>query len=431
MQILVFGAGKSATVLIKYLGGVCSEKNWTCTVADQDINAIQLKIKGFPQLTAAAIQIDHESARQGLIKAADIVISLLPPSLHFLVAKDCVLFKKNLLTASYLDDQIKSLEKDINEAGILFIGEMGLDPGIDHMSAMQIIHQVKAEGGQITSFKSHCGGLIAPESDNNPWHYKISWNPRNIVTAGKAGAMYKADNKLVTKHYAQIFQDCSTLNIPNVGDLAYYPNRDSLSYIPLYELDNAHTFIRTTLRYAEFCKGWEKMVAANLTCDDTIIDTDGLSYAKFFDNQLTKHQVELDSPALLEQFNYLGLSDPTLINKGSLTIAQLLQAILEDKWQLQAGDKDLIVMLHELEYAKDNKHYGIQSALVVKGDNALETAMAKTVGLPLGIAAVLILENKISIKGLHIPIIKAIYEPVLMALEKEGIAFVETKQVLL
>lgn len=430
MQILVFGAGKSATVLIKYLGGVCGEKNWTCTVADQDMNAIQLKIKGFPQLQAAAIQIDDEIARQGLIKAADIVISLLPPNLHYLVAKDCVALKKHLLTASYLDDQIKSLEKDINEAGILFIGEMGLDPGIDHMSAMQIIDQIKAEGGQITSFKSHCGGLIAPEADNNPWHYKISWNPRNIVTAGKAGAMYKEAGNIVTKPYTQIFQQCAELSIPNVGKLAYYPNRDSLSYIPLYALASADTFIRTTLRYAEFCKGWEKIVAADFTNDDTIIQTDGLSYQAFFENQLSKHQVVLDRPELLEQFNYLGLSDPTLINKGQMSSAQLLQNILEDKWRLQNGDQDLIVMLHELEYTKAQRDYRIESALVVKGNNELETAMAKTVGLPLGIAAVLILENKISIKGLHIPIIKAIYEPVLAALIKEGIAFVETKQAL-
>lgn len=428
MQILVFGAGKSATVLIKYLGNITSQKNWICTVADQDLNTLNNKIKGYPNLRAAALSIEDEAARQGLIKAADIVISLLPPGLHFLVAKDCVLLKKNLLTASYLDPQIKSLEKDIQEAGLLFIGEMGLDPGIDHMSAMQIIHDIQSNGGQISSFKSHCGGLIAPESDNNPWHYKISWNPRNIVTAGKAGAIYQQDGKVVTKNYEQIFEDCAQLNIPQVGSLAYYPNRDSLSYIPLYQLETAQTFIRTTLRYANFCLGWNKIVQAELTSDEELIDTNGLSFAQFFQDHLNKYQVELNTPELMKQFNFLGLNDPTLINKGTLSTAQILQAILEAKWKLQEGDKDLIVMLHELEYSMNNQQYALQSALVVKGDDELHTAMAKTVGLPLGIAAVLILENKIAIKGLHIPIIKEIYEPVLAELIKEGIAFKETKK---
>lgn len=428
MQILVFGAGKSATVLIKYLGGITAQKNWICTVADQDLNTLNNKIKGYSNLRAASLSIEDEAARQGLIKAADIVISLLPPGLHFLVAKDCVLLKKNLLTASYLDPQIKSLEKDIQEARLLFIGEMGLDPGIDHMSAMQIIHDIQSNGGQISSFKSHCGGLIAPESDNNPWHYKISWNPRNIVTAGKAGAIYQQDGKVVTKNYEQIFEDCAQLNIPQVGSLAYYPNRDSLSYIPLYQLETAQTFIRTTLRYANFCLGWNKIVQAELTSDEELIDTNGLSFAQFFQDHLNKYQVELNTPELMEQFNFLGLNDPTLINKGILSTAQILQAILEAKWKLQEGDKDLIVMLHELEYSMNNQQYALQSALVVKGDDELHTAMAKTVGLPLGIAAVLILENKIAIKGLHIPIIKEIYEPVLAELIKEGIAFKETKK---
>lgn len=427
MQILVFGAGKSATVLIKYLGSITAQKNWICTVADQDLNTLNNKIKGYPNLRATALSIEDEAARQGLIKAADIVISLLPPGLHFLVAKDCVLLKKNLLTASYLDSQIKSLEKDIEEAGLLFIGEMGLDPGIDHMSAMQIIHDIQSNGGQISSFKSHCGGLIAPKSDNNPWHYKISWNPRNIVTAGKAGAIYQENGEIITKPYEQIFEDSAQLNIPQVGSLAYYPNRDSLSYIPLYQLETAQTFIRTTLRYAEFCLGWNKIVQAQLTSDEEMVDTNGLSYAQFFQAHLNKNQVELNTPELIEQFNFLGLNDPSLINKGTLSTAQILQEVLEAKWKLQEGDKDLIVMLHELEYTMNNQQYALQSTLVVKGDDELHTAMAKTVGLPLGIAAVLILENKIAIKGLHIPIIKEIYEPVLVALMQEGIAFVETK----
>ncbi len=428
MHIVVFGAGKSATVLIAYLGRICNEKNWIATIADKDLQSLEQKIAGFPSLKANALNIENETERQGLIKTADIVISLLPPGLHFWVAQDCVALRKNLLTASYLDAQIKSLEPAIKEAGLLFIGEMGLDPGIDHMSAMQIIEEIKEKGGSIHSFKSHCGGLIAPESDNNPWHYKISWNPRNIVTAGKAGAVYKADGNNVEIPYEQIFVDCEQLVIPEVGSLAYYPNRDSLSYIPLYQLEKANTFIRTTLRYASFCKGWEKMVAAQLTSDEAIINTNELSYAEFFNSHLNKHQVSLDTAELQEQFDFLGLNNPAMINKGQLACSQLIQEILEEKWKLTQGDKDLIVMLHEFEYTLHQQRFALSSSLVVKGDDERKTAMAKTVGLPLGIAAVLILENKIQIKGLHIPIVKEIYEPVLAELAKEGIAFKDTKK---
>lgn len=428
MHIVVFGAGKSATVLIAYLGRICNEKNWIGTIADRDLQSLEQKIAGFPSLKANALNIENETERQGLIKTADIVISLLPPGLHFWVAQDCVALRKNLLTASYLDAQIKSLEPAIKEAGLLFIGEMGLDPGIDHMSAMQIIEEIKEKGGSIHSFKSHCGGLIAPESDNNPWHYKISWNPRNIVTAGKAGAVYKADGNNVEIPYEQIFVDCEQLEIPEVGSLAYYPNRDSLSYIPLYQLEKANTFIRTTLRYASFCTGWEKMVTARLTSDEEIINTDELSYAEFFNSHLNKHQVSLDTAELQEQFDFLGLNNPAMINKGQIACSQLLQEILEEKWKLTQGDKDLIVMLHEFEYTLHQQRFALSSSLVVKGDDERKTAMAKTVGLPLGIAAVLILENKIQLKGLHIPIVKEIYEPVLAELAKEGIAFKETKK---
>ncbi|WP_037351623.1 saccharopine dehydrogenase C-terminal domain-containing protein [Sediminibacterium salmoneum] len=428
MHIVVFGAGKSATVLIAYLGRICNEKNWIGTIADKDLQSLEQKIAGFPSLKANALNIENETERQGLIKTADIVISLLPPGLHFWVAQDCVALRKNLLTASYLDAQIKSLEPAIKEAGLLFIGEMGLDPGIDHMSAMQIIEEIKEKGGSIHSFKSHCGGLIAPESDNNPWHYKISWNPRNIVTAGKAGAVYKADGNNVEIPYELIFVDCEQLEIPEVGSLAYYPNRDSLSYIPLYQLEKANTFIRTTLRYASFCTGWEKMVTARLTSDEEIINTDELSYAEFFNSHLNKHQVSLDTAELQEQFDFLGLNNPAMINKGQIACSQLLQEILEEKWKLTQGDKDLIVMLHEFEYTLHQQRFALSSSLVVKGDDERKTAMAKTVGLPLGIAAVLILENKIQLKGLHIPIVKEIYEPVLAELAKEGIAFKETKK---
>jgi saccharopine dehydrogenase (NADP+, L-glutamate forming) len=320
------------------------------------------------------------------------------------------------------------MEKEISAKGLIFLGEMGLDPGIDHMSAMQIINGIRREGGVINSFKSHCGGLIAPESNNNPWQYKFTWNPRNIITAGKAGAIYKKDHVVINKDYTEIFKDCETVDIPEVGKLAYYPNRDSNSYAILYGLENIATFIRTTLRYPNFCLGWQKIIEANLTADDEYIDTDDLSFGRFLRDQFAAKKIDISSPILEQQFEFLGLYSNRSIHEGKRSYAAILQELLEEKWKLEQGDKDMIVMFHEIDYTLGNIHYEIQSSLIVKGDDDINTAMAKTVGLPLGIAAKLIVENKMMERGLHIPILASIYEPVLKELEKEGIQFDELRK---
>lgn len=426
-HILLFGAGKSATVLIEFLGKVTRKNQWICTVADMNQETIEAKTSGFETLRAKAVQLTDDEARKALIAEADVVISMMPPALHHLVAKDCLALKKHLLTASYIDPLIREMEKEIAAAGLLFLGEMGLDPGIDHMSAMKMIDHIHAQGGKINTFKSHCGGLVAPESDNNPWHYKISWNPRNVVTAGQAGAIYREQNSTQEKDYIDMFRNCGTVNIKELGALAFYPNRDSLSYIPVYGLNEAATFVRTTLRYPNYCTGWQKVVEAGLTSDETIINTNGLSYADFLKNQLTAKNITLDTDLLKQQFEFLGLNDSTLINKGEQPVSTVLQQLIEEKWKLEKGDKDMIVMLHEIDYTLNGKSHSVQSELIVKGDDELRTAMAKTVGLPLGIAATLLLENKITLRGLHIPILPAFYEPVLEALAEEGVRFEETE----
>ncbi|MBL7759089.1 MAG: saccharopine dehydrogenase NADP-binding domain-containing protein [Sediminibacterium sp.] len=426
-HILLFGAGKSATVLIEFLGKVTRKNQWICTVADMNQEAIEAKTSGFETLRAKAVQLTDDLARKTLIAEADVVISMMPPALHHLVAKDCLALKKHLLTASYIDPQIREMEKEIAAAGLLFLGEMGLDPGIDHMSAMNMIDHIHAQGGKINTFKSHCGGLVAPESDNNPWHYKISWNPRNVVTAGQAGAIFKEQQHTQKKEYLDMFRNCGTVNIKGLGPLAFYPNRDSLSYIPVYGLTEADTFVRTTLRYPDFCTGWQKIIEAGLTSDETIVNTDGLSYADFLKTRLAANHIALDTDLLKEQFVFLGLNDTTLINKGAQPVSTVLQQLMEEKWKLEKGDKDMIVMLHEIEYTLNGKAHSVQSELIVKGDDELRTAMAKTVGLPLGIAATLLLENKITLRGLHIPILPAFYEPVLEALAEEGVRFEETE----
>jgi saccharopine dehydrogenase-like NADP-dependent oxidoreductase len=497
-QILLFGAGKSSACLIDYLLKEAAPNDWQLVIADSNLETARAKAGNNKYAKAVAIDVEDALHRNALIKEASIVISLLPPSLHFLVAQSCIAFEKNLLTASYADANIRSLEPAINDKKLFFLCEMGLDPGIDHMSAMQLIHHIKDQNGVVNSFKSHCGGLVAPESDDNPWHYKISWNPRNVVMAGKTGAVFKENDAIEKMKYENLFDPGRVVDMPDIGYLAWYPNRDSLGYISLYQLEPAHTFIRTTLRYPEFCFGWKHIIDLKLTDETIQYDTDGMTLQQFFklhfdnhgfsdwlEKQLigkfdkTKQLLEklmllietekeanpgdkkamqefmmVDEAGRLEDINleevkntaaatvagqmheanlsmkqlfYLGMDDEeTIINKGKCSAADVLQFALEKKLVLRPHDRDMIVMLHEIEYTVADKQFAVSSNLVVKGEDNLRTAMAKTVGLPIGIATKLILQGKLALTGLHIPVIPEIYEPVLKELELHDIKFNET-----
>jgi saccharopine dehydrogenase-like NADP-dependent oxidoreductase len=419
-KIVLFGAGKSSTCLIDYLIKESALQGWQLTVADGNPGAAASRTGKAAHVQAVDLNVDNATQRSGLVQDADIVISLLPPSLHSLIAQDCIEFNKNLLTASYVDERIGKLRGEIENRKLLFLCEMGLDPGIDHMSAMQLIHRVKAAGGKINAFRSHTGGLVAPESDDNPWHYKISWNPRNIVMAGSAGAVYKEDGRIRNIPYTELFDACSTVSIPGLRQLAFYPNRDSLAYMPVYALESADTFLRTTLRHPEFCRHWKYIVKAGLTDDKQSILTKGLSFKQW--SAPIERYTTNENRVL---FEWLGLFDEGLVPAGAKVSADILQFLLETKWIMKPEDKDMIVMLHEIDYELDDANHSLKSSLIVKGENNIRTAMAKTVGLPLGIAAKLILLGKINLKGLHIPILPEIYDPVLAELKTYGIAFVE------
>ena len=432
-HILLFGAGKSATVLIDYLKEISTDKQWKVTVAENDLALAQSKVGEHEFAKALQLNIEDDLKRKALIQSADIVISMMPPALHYLIALDCIEYKKDLLTASYVDEKVKQEASKIKDAGILFLCEMGLDPGIDHMSAMQMFDDIKKQNGKIISFKSHCGGLVAPENDDNPWHYKISWNPKSVVLAGKAGAMFKENKEIRNTNYELLFHGCNEIEINQLGKLSYYPNRDSINYMQLYHLEDAETFIRTTLRYPEFCKGWQAIIDFKLTDEEKKYDTNKLSLASFFQQHFKLHHFDnalqtIESNDLLKnQFENLGLHDDRmLIDKGFCSAADVLQFIIETKWALQKNDKDMIVMLHEIEYEVNGQKFKVNSELIVKGENNVHTAMAKTVGLPLGIAAKLILEEKIKETGLHIPVLASIYEPVLQELKTFGIRFNES-----
>ncbi|MES2431327.1 MAG: saccharopine dehydrogenase C-terminal domain-containing protein [Bacteroidota bacterium] len=418
--VLLFGAGKSATVLIDYLLEESKNNKWKFIIADANKEQILSKTNNSTFAEAIEIDITNDEARETVIQRAHVVISMMPPALHYLIAKDCVELRKHLLTASYVDNKIKSLSDEIKHRKLLFLCEMGLDPGIDHMSAMKIIDEIRSKGGNITSFKSHCGGLVAPESDDNSWHYKISWNPRNVVTAGKAGAEYKINNEIKHVEYNDLFTNCNTVNIEGLGNLACYPNRDSLSYIPIYKLRSAETFIRTTLRYPQFCIGWEAIVKAGLANDEIIMRPENVTF-KNWSETIIPFITDENNPLL----EYLGLFDDALIPATAKTFADVLQYLLETKLVMHPHDKDMIVMLHEIIYELRGTMYDVKSSLIVKGEDSLRTAMAKTVGLPLGIAAKLILNNELKLTGLHIPTLKEIYEPVLKELENFGVMFNE------
>ncbi len=496
-KILLFGAGKSATVLIDYLLENADKENWQLTLVDADLQLAQSKIGDSSHGIALSFDIKGDAERKKNIETADIIISLLPPALHYIVAQDCVELKKDLLTASYVDDQIKNLRSKIENNNLLFLCEMGLDPGIDHMSAMKMIDDIHSQNGHIISFQSHCGGLVAPESDDNPWRYKISWNPRSVVLAGKSGAHYKENGEEKRLRYEELFSPDRAIEIPELGYLSWYPNRDSLSYAALYNLEEAETFIRTTLRYPDFMYGWRNVIELKMTDETPKYETNGRAlyevfkehmdkngFGKWLEQKLTDRfsqtkemlnnlvklmevekeakeedleipeefmtvdekgnitEIELDevknraasflaykmheANLTLKQLFFLGLDDKeTIVNKGLCSAADVLQFALEKKLALGPDDKDMIVMMHEIKYSVGSRQSAVSSLLIVKGEDNVRTAMAKTVGLPLGIATKLILNGTIKLKGLHIPTKKEIYEPILKELEEHGIKFEE------
>lgn len=432
-NILLIGAGKSATACLEFLAKKSADGSFTFTVADASMELLRAKTKAYPHVNIEALDATNAEQRTNIINGKNVVISLLPPSLHSLIAVECVAQQVNLLNASYQDEKIIALEDEIKEKGLLFISELGLDPGIDHMSAMKMIATIKNEGGVIHSFVSHCGGLIAPEDDDNPWHYKISWNPRNIVLAGKAGAKYLQNGKEIDVAYEELFNATNQVKINgSVNDaLGFYPNRDSLSYIDLYNLKSATTFMRTTLRHLDFLTGWSEVVALQLTNEDSVYGSNLQSIGAILNQHLKDKNLlgswnELkEKKQIVKQIDFLELEDERKLNKGMVSICDILQHCMEEKLVLQPTDKDMIIMQHDIDYTVNAERKSLSSTLILKGDDAVHTAMAKTVGLPLAITALLILENKIALTGLHIPIVPEIYEQVLAALEEEGIVFEE------
>ena len=439
-NILIIGAGKSSSYLIKYLLEKSNNENLRLTIGDICTENADLMIQNHKNAKSILLDVFNLEQRQKLIKKSDLVISMLPARFHVEVAKDCISFGKHMVTASYISKEMKALDKAAKEKGLVFMNEIGVDPGIDHMSAMQIIDQIKGIGGKMLLFESFTGGLVAPENDNNLWNYKFTWNPRNVVLAGQGGAaMFIQEGTYKYIPYHKLFRRTEFLNINGSGNYEAYANRDSLKYLSIYGLDGIPTMYRGTIRKVGFSRAWNIFVQLGMTDDSyTIQNSESMSYRDFVNLFLAyspSDSVELKLRSYLNidqddlmwaKLIELDLFNPTKkIKLKNATPAQILQKILEDSWTLEEKEKDMIVMQHLFGYEINGEKKQIESSLVVKGENQNYTAMAKTVGLPVAIAALKILQGEIKTPGVQLPISKEVYEPILKELKEYGVHFIE------
>lgn len=438
--ILIIGAGKSTAYLVKYLLDKSVAEQLHITLADKNIDFATKLIDHHPNGNAIAFDIFDEQQRTKEITKADIVVSMLPARFHIEVAKDCLTLNKNMVTASYVSKEMQALHKAVEAKGLLFLNEMGVDPGIDHMSAMQVIDCIKANGGEMILFESFTGGLVAPESDDNLWNYKFTWNPRNVVTAGQGGAAkFLQEGKFKYIPYHRLFRRTEFLEVDGYGRFEAYANRDSLKYQSLYGLDAIQTLYRGTIRRVGFGKAWQIFIMLGMTDDSyTIEDSEHMSYRDFVNSFLPyshtdsvelklRHQLKIDQDDIIwEKLEELDMFNPNKkVELQNATPAQILQKILMDSWTLQQDDKDMIVMYHKFGYELNGEKHQIDATMVCKGENQTYTAMAKTVGLPVAIATLKVLNKEIQEKGVKIPINKNIYEPILSELIKFDIIFKE------
>jgi len=441
-HILVIGAGRSATNLIQYLAQHAQAQELEITVADLSLEAANKNINGMPKTRGIAFDVNDAAQRSSLISSHDLVISMLPAYMHLEVAKDCLAHGKHMVTASYISPDMLALDQEVRNKNLVFMNECGLDPGIDHMSAMKVIDSIREQGGEMLLFESFTGGLIAPESDTNLWHYKFTWNPRNVVLAGQGGAaefIQEGTYKYIPYH--RLFRRTEFLDIEGYGRFEAYANRNSLKYRSIYGLEDILTLYRGTIRHVGFSKAWNMFVQLGMTDDSyRIPNSEHLTYKEFVNLFLPysptdsvalklRHNLKIDQDDLmwgkLEELDLFNTEKTIGIKNASPAMA--LQKILMDKWTLEPEDKDRIVMYHKFGYVLDGVKQQIDSHMVLIGEDQTNTAMAKTVGLPVAIAALKILNGVIKNPGVQLPITKEVYTPILKELEDYGVVFKENQ----
>ena len=438
-KIVIFGAGRSSTSLIEYLLSIAEEQNLLITLLDYNEELAKSKINNHKFGEAHFIDANNPNERLKFIKESQLVISMLPAHMHLGIVKDAIHEKVHVITPSYVTEEIRSLNVDAQNNDVLILNEMGLDPGIDHMSAKKIIDEIEDNGGKLTGFESFTGGLVAPESDDNPWNYKFTWNPRNVVLAGQGGAAkFIQEGKYKYIPYNKLFRRTEIIEIEGYGKFEGYANRDSLRYRSVYGLNEIPTMYRGTLRKIGFCRAWNVFVQLGLTDDSYVIEgSENMTNRDFINSFLAynphdsvelklRHYLGIEQDDYIwEKLVWLGLFEDKKIGLKNATPAQILQKILQNKWSLREEDKDMIVMWHKFNFSQKGVDKEIRSHMVYIGKDTQFTAMSDTVGLPLGIAAKLLLSGKIKGRGVKLPIEREIYLPVLSELEQLGITFEE------
>ena len=439
--ILVLGAGRSSSSLIAHLLGQADQEGWEIRVGDLSLEAAQSKVGDHARGHAFQLAADDVADRNARIAQADLVISMLPAFMHVEVAKVAIEAGVNVITPSYVSPEMKALDGAAREAGVLVLNELGLDPGIDHMSAMQVIDEIRAEGGRMLGFQSYCGGLVAPDSDDNPWHYKLSWNPRNVVLAGQGGTATFLDQgrvRVVPPH--RTFQTLTSIEVdgrPYDG----YPNRDSLGYRELYGLAEVETLVRGTLRSAGFSQSWDLLVQLGMVRDDASLTwPQGVSWADWTrsflpaeaehgrDVREAVQRVTGATEEALDRLDWLGLFDRAFgpANPAG-SPAQIIEALVTDKWVLRPEDRDMIVMWHRFDYEMNGVRKARTSSLSLEGKDSVFTAMSDTVGLPMALAVKPLMAGTFGTTGVDVPMSKTYYDPLLKGLADLGIRFVETE----
>lgn len=437
-NILILGAGLSSSSMISYLLGQASRNMWSIAVGDANLETAIKKIDGHSQARAFNLNVCDAKQLKDEVSKSELVISMLPASFHHMVAAECLAQSKHMITASYISPEMKAMDAEATKKGLLFLNEIGVDPGIDHMSAMKVIHAIKAAGGKMISFESSTGGLVAPESDNNPWNYKFSWNPRNVILAGQGVSRFLQKGQFKYIPYNKLFTRINRTSVQSYGDFEIYANRDSLKYREIYGLSDIKTMFRGTMRRPGYCEAWNVFVQLGMTDDTFVMEgSENMTWREYlnsflaYDEKLSVEQklcantsVAMESETM-SRLKWLGIFNNNVIGLKNATPAQVLQKLLEEKWVLNPEDKDMIVMQHKFIYEIDGKEKCKTSTLVVTGQDPVHTAMSITVGIPVAIAAKMLMNGQIKVRGVQIPVIPELYNPILTELEEYGIKFIE------
>ena len=434
-KVLVLGAGMVAGAHTRYL---LEQPDFHVTVASRTVSKAQAIVEGYPNGEARQLNVKDEAALEDLIGQADLAVSLLPYAYHPKVARLCIKHRKHMVTTSYVKEAMAKLDKAAKEAGVILLNESGVDPGIDHMAAMKIIHQVQGDGGEITSFTSWCGGLPAPEANTNPYGYKFSWSPKGVLLASRNSARFLKDGQEVVIPGEELFDHRWPVPVEIEGkviEFEGYPNRDSLPYMETYGITTAKNMFRGTLRNVGWCETMRKVVDLGLIETEVRDDVAGLTFAQFtaklvgstgdLKEDLAAYlDIEEDSQ-IMDRLEWLGLLSDDLLPLEKGAPIDILTARMLEKMQFEEGERDMIILQHELVAEYPDRKQNIIATLVDFGIPHGDTSMARTVGLPAAIGVRMILQGEIDLTGVHTPVIPEIYEPILEELERLGISFVE------